>query len=208
MWQNNSLTQRESEIVVEELRKTEEGKGKRQKYRIWTPAQRAEIGKHAAQHGNITTVRLLGLKYPGLKRQTVSDFKLAYSPLPQCRGGGGVKQQILEKISSISINYDPPPPLPPPQRKERKKMTTTVTSLVVTKQKEYIMFSKLKYKQSFSDTVHVTTSVILFKKFKSVSFIVRFPHICTGYSTTCHNVSIKILTIKYLTPPPPPPNLQ
>ena len=50
-------------------------------YRIWTPTQRAEIGKHAAEHGNASTVGAMGLKYPGLKRQTVSDIKLAYHKL-------------------------------------------------------------------------------------------------------------------------------
>ena len=55
-----------------------ENKEKRQKYRVWTPTQRAEIGKHAAEHGNASTVKVIGLKYPGLKPQRVSDFKLAY----------------------------------------------------------------------------------------------------------------------------------
>ena len=73
--ENPTLNEREKDSVFEELRKVEENKGKRSKYCVWTPAQRAEIGKHAANHGNATTIRLLGLKYPGLKRQTVSDFK-------------------------------------------------------------------------------------------------------------------------------------
>ena len=79
--EQNNLSQRENEKVVDELHIVEESKGKRSKYCVWTPAQRAEIGKHAAEHGNASTVRILGLKYPGLKRQTVSDFKLAYSKL-------------------------------------------------------------------------------------------------------------------------------
>ena len=34
-----------------------------------------------AEHGNAYTVRAMGFKYPGLKRQTVNDFKLAYLKL-------------------------------------------------------------------------------------------------------------------------------
>ena len=53
----------------------------RQKYRVWTPTQKVDIGKHAAEHSIASTVRAMGLKYPGLKQQTVSDFKLAYLKL-------------------------------------------------------------------------------------------------------------------------------
>ena len=59
----------------------EENKGKRQEHRIWTPIQIAEIGKHAVEHGNASLLELWVLKYRGLKRQTVSDFKLAYLKL-------------------------------------------------------------------------------------------------------------------------------
>ena len=72
------MSQKEREKVIDELHVVEESKGKRSKSRVWTPAQTAEIGKHTADHGNASTVRILGLKYPGLKRQTLSDFKLAY----------------------------------------------------------------------------------------------------------------------------------
>ena len=79
--ENPSLNEREKDSVVDELRKVEENKGKRSKYRAWTPAQRAEIGKHAANHGNATAIKLLGLK-----RQTVSDFKSAYTKLKKNKG--------------------------------------------------------------------------------------------------------------------------
>ena len=71
---NSNLNEREKDKVVKELRNIEENKKKRSKYHVWTPAQRAEIGKYAAEHGNASAVRTLGLKYPGLKRQTVSDL--------------------------------------------------------------------------------------------------------------------------------------
>ena len=40
---------------------------------------------HAAEHGDASTVRAMGLKYPGLKLKTVSDFKLAYLRLKKVR---------------------------------------------------------------------------------------------------------------------------
>ena len=78
---DDSLTIKEKETIAEELRKSEDTNRRCQKYCKWTHGQRAEIGEHVAQHGNAETVRLLGGKYPGLKRQTVSDFKLAYLAL-------------------------------------------------------------------------------------------------------------------------------
>ena len=59
------------------MQSVEESKGKRQRYCMWTSTQRVKIGKHAAEHGNASAVRATGLKYPGLKQQTVSDVKLA-----------------------------------------------------------------------------------------------------------------------------------
>ena len=76
-----SLTIKEKETVVEELWTSENSNRKCQKYCKWAHVRRVEIGKHAPWHGNVVTVRLLGGKYPGLKRQIVSDFKLAYLEL-------------------------------------------------------------------------------------------------------------------------------
>ena len=70
---DDSLTIKEKETVAEELRKSEDSNRNRQKYCKWAHVQRAEIGKHAAQHGNAATVRMLGGD-----RQSVSDFKLPY----------------------------------------------------------------------------------------------------------------------------------
>ena len=53
------------------MQSVEESKGKRQRYCMWTSTQRVKIGKHAAEHGNASAVRAMGLKYPGLKQQTV-----------------------------------------------------------------------------------------------------------------------------------------
>ena len=53
---NSNLNEREKDKVVKELRNIEENKKKRSKYHVWTPAQRAEIGKYAADHGNASAV--------------------------------------------------------------------------------------------------------------------------------------------------------
>ncbi len=55
--EKQTLSVREKDSVVDELRKVEENKEKRSKYRVWTPAQRAKIGKHAADHGNASAVK-------------------------------------------------------------------------------------------------------------------------------------------------------
>ena len=99
------MSQREKEKVIDELHVAEESKGKRSKYHVWTPAQRAEIGKHAADHGNASTVRILGLKYPGLKRQTVSDFKLAYLKLKKSNeaANSDIKKIVKKKVGRSTL---------------------------------------------------------------------------------------------------------
>ena len=98
---HDSLTIKENEIVAEELRKTEDSNRRRQKYYKWANGQRAEIGKRAAWHGNAPTVRLFGGKYPGLKGQTVSDFKLAYLELKKKKGNADDDRE--EKNGSPNI---------------------------------------------------------------------------------------------------------
>ena len=67
------MSKRENEKVIHELGIVERSKGT------------TEIGKHAAEHGNASTVIAMGLKYPGLKQQTASDFKSAYSRLKKSK---------------------------------------------------------------------------------------------------------------------------
>ena len=103
--EQDNLSQTEKEKVIDELHVVEESKGKRSKYRVWTPAQRAEIGKHAADHGNASTVRILSLKYPGLKRQTVSDFKLAYLKLKKSNeaANSDIKKIVKKKAGGPTL---------------------------------------------------------------------------------------------------------
>ena len=102
--EQDNLSQREREKVIDELHVVEESKGKRSKYRVWTPAQRAEIGKYAA-YGNASIARILGLKYPGLKRQTVSDFKLAYLKLKKSNeaANSDIKKIVKKKASRLTL---------------------------------------------------------------------------------------------------------
>ena len=103
--EQDNLSQKEREKVIDELHVVEESKRKRSKYRVWTPAQRAEIGKHAADHSNASTVRILGLKYPGLKRQTVSDFKLAYLKLKKSNeaANSDIKKIVRKKAGRPTL---------------------------------------------------------------------------------------------------------
>ena len=63
--------------------------------------QKAEIGKHAEDHGNASTVRAMGLKYPGLKLQTISDFKLAYLKLK--KGKEAADSDITEIVKKKPV---------------------------------------------------------------------------------------------------------
>ena len=68
---------------------------------MWVPTQRAEIGKNAAEHGNAPAVAAVGLKYPGLKRLAVSDFKLADMKLNKSKevADNGITEIVREKPS-------------------------------------------------------------------------------------------------------------
>ena len=72
------ITSRESREVEKQLSIVQEKGRKRKKYRMWTPEERAEIGKYAYQHGNKATLHKMHQKYPELKHQTVTDFHKAY----------------------------------------------------------------------------------------------------------------------------------
>ena len=91
--------------MIAPFNNTTENKGKRQNHCIWKPAQRAEIGKHAAEHGNASTVGAMGLKYHELKRQTVSDIKLAYHKLKKSKeaADSNITWDCKEKIRSPHV---------------------------------------------------------------------------------------------------------
>ena len=72
------LTRAEQGEVKTQLVKVENQKSTRKPYNKWTPEERAEIGRYASHHGVSSTIRHFHLKYPTLKKQTVSDFKKGY----------------------------------------------------------------------------------------------------------------------------------
>ena len=98
----------------------EETKGKQQKYRVWTPTQRAEIGRYSAEHGNTSTVRAMCLEYPVSKQQTVSDFKLAYLKLKK------VRNLLIVTLQRLQRKNRSPTLLP---ENLMKKVIETVTNL-------------------------------------------------------------------------------
>ena len=62
-------------------------KGKKQKkYRLWTPEERAEIGKYAFDHSNKSTLLHMHQKYPELTHQTITEFKKAYKTEKERKG--------------------------------------------------------------------------------------------------------------------------
>ena len=75
------ITPIEHEEVQKQLKKVEEKKVGRSSYRKYTKTERAEIGQYAAKHGGAKTVRKFEIKYPGIKQQSVSDFKRKYNEL-------------------------------------------------------------------------------------------------------------------------------
>ena len=70
-----NITIREREEIVVSLQDLEERGKSRGKYKIWSGDEKKEIGNYAIKHGVSKTVRELSKKYPGLKKQTVSDHK-------------------------------------------------------------------------------------------------------------------------------------
>ena len=69
------VTPREKEEVSKNLKKLEEtATSNRGKYRMWKLEEKIEIGTYAAKNTVAKTLRDLSSKYPGLTKQTVSDF--------------------------------------------------------------------------------------------------------------------------------------
>ena len=75
------ITPIERREIHKELKKVEEKKAGRTAYRKYTKTERAEIGKYAALHGVGKAMRKYEQKYPGIKQQSVSDFKRKYKEL-------------------------------------------------------------------------------------------------------------------------------
>ena len=77
-------------------------------YAKFTPAQKAEIGKRAAEHGMAATVRYFEKKYPGLKESSVRAWKKTYtSEITKRRREGSqdfTMKYLLEKKRGRSVS--------------------------------------------------------------------------------------------------------
>ena len=65
----------EKEEVVKQLSGKEESRKTHGKYRTWSVTEKLEIGEYAIRHGVASTLRYFSSKYPGISKQTISDFK-------------------------------------------------------------------------------------------------------------------------------------
>ena len=97
------ITPREKEEVSKNLKKVEETGVKRGKYKTWTLDEKVEIGKYAITHTVGKAVRDLSHKYPGLSKQSVSDFKKVALAPPKKSNKRGRPFLLLEEIMNKTI---------------------------------------------------------------------------------------------------------
>ena len=100
------VTPREKEEVSKNLKKLEETKtNKRGKYRMWTLEEKVEIGSYAVKTSVAKTVAGLSHKYPGLTKQSVSDFrKHASEPEKMTKKKQGRPTLLPEEIMTKTTN--------------------------------------------------------------------------------------------------------
>ena len=87
------LTPIEKMEVRTELKKLEEKQTGRSKYVKYSAKQRAEIGEFASKYSVSTAMKHFREKYPGIKQQSVSDFKRKYKEI---RSLGGPPAEVTE----------------------------------------------------------------------------------------------------------------
>ena len=69
------FTNREKEEVVKQLSEKEESIKKHGKHRTWSVTEKLEIGENAIRHAVASTLRYFSLKYPGISKLSISNFK-------------------------------------------------------------------------------------------------------------------------------------
>ena len=89
--------------VQKQLQKEEKKKTGRSSYHKYSNAERAELGKFAAQHGVAKTVRSFSAKYPGLKQQSVSEFKKKYNDMKRTHPAEAISEIAAKKRGRTSI---------------------------------------------------------------------------------------------------------
>ena len=87
------LTPIEKMEVRTELKKLEEKQTGRSKYVKYSAKQHAEIGEFASKYSVSTAMKHFREKYPGIKQQSVSDFKRKYKEI---RSLGGPSAEFTE----------------------------------------------------------------------------------------------------------------
>ena len=68
------FTNKEKE-VAKQLSEKEECIKKHSKYRTWSVTEKPEIGEYAIKHRVASTLRYFSSKYPGISKQSISNFK-------------------------------------------------------------------------------------------------------------------------------------
>ena len=91
-----SITTVEREEVRKQLRQVEETKTRRSSYCKYAKTDRAEIGCYAVNHGVASAVRKFKGKFPAIKQQSVSNFKLKHLEL-QRKGPSASVTEIESK---------------------------------------------------------------------------------------------------------------
>ena len=71
----SDFTNREKEDVVKQLNEKEESVKKRGKYRTRSVTEKLDIGEYSIRHGVASTLTYFSSKYPGISKQSISDFK-------------------------------------------------------------------------------------------------------------------------------------
>ena len=69
------ITPQENKEVTRSLHSLEQVCSMIGKYKTWAQDQELDIGKNAIKHGVTATIRHFSTKHPGLKTQSMSDFK-------------------------------------------------------------------------------------------------------------------------------------
>ena len=85
----------DTQVINEYVSSTKEASSRSTKYRKWTDKDRYDIGKYAAENGNINAVRKFQTDFPNLKGSTVRTFKMRY--YEELRKG----KEIIEQSQKI-----------------------------------------------------------------------------------------------------------
>ena len=105
---------REREEVSKNLKSLEEKGAKRGKYHMWTLEEKIELGTYVNKYTVAKTVRDFQHKYPGLTKQSVSDFKKVALKPPKLRKQGrpfllpeGIMKKTIDLVRCLRLRGAP-----------------------------------------------------------------------------------------------------